>query len=111
MIGIQVVAILFALWMLYFTYLHFRRGEFTGFEFAFWVVLWVGLVCVVIFPGSVRFILETFSITRTFDLVVIIGIVILYAVSFRTYVIVKRLERKVEEAVRHESLQKLTNQK
>lgn len=110
MIGIQIAAILFALWMVYFTYLHFRRGEFRKIEFIFWQILWIGLIVVVLFPQSVNFLLETFSISRTFDLVVIVGIVILFGVTFRNYVIVKRIEKKVEDSVRRESLEKLSKQ-
>ena len=104
MIGIQIVALIFALWMIYFSYLHFRRKEFKIIEFLFWQILWLGLIVVVIFPKSVEFILKTFSINRTFDLVVIVGIVILYGVTFRTYVITKRIDKKVEKFIREESL-------
>jgi hypothetical protein len=104
MIGIQILAIIFALWMVYFSYLHFRRGEFKKIEFVLWQVLWVGLVVVVIFPASVKFILETFSINRTFDLVVIVGMVVLFGVTFRNYVLLKRTENKILELVRKESI-------
>jgi len=104
MIGIQIVAILFALWMTYFTFLHYRRHEFGKVEAVLWQVLWLGLVVVVIFPHSVQFVLNTFKISRTFDLIVIIGIVTLFGVTFRNYVIVKRTERKVEDLVRNDAL-------
>lgn len=103
MIGIQILAIIFALWMIYFSFLHFRRREFKILEFLFWQILWLGLIGVVIYPESVDFILRTFSISRTFDLVVIVGIIVLFGVSFRSYVIIRRLERKVEDFVRKES--------
>lgn len=105
MIGIQIVAIVFALWMVYFTFLHFRRKEFSVPEFMLWQLLWFGLVIVVVFPKSIRFLLTTFSISRTFDLVVIVGIVILFGVTFRNYVIIRRIEKRVEEFVRKEALQ------
>lgn len=110
MIGIQIAAILFALWMMYFSYLHYRRGEFRKTELLLWQLLWVGLLVVVIFPTSVKFILDTFSITRTFDLVVIVGIVVLFGITFRNYVIVKRIERKVEQSVRTQALGGLHDQ-
>lgn len=104
MIGLQIVAILFALWMVYFSYLHFRRGEFNRVEFALWQLIWLGLIFVVIFPASVKFILKTFSITRTFDLVVIVGMIILFGITFRNYVLLRRVERRLEDIVRKESL-------
>lgn len=107
MIGIQIVAILFALWMTYFTFLHFRRKEFGKIEAVMWQVLWIGLIVVVVFPHSVNFILKTFSISRTFDLIVIIGIVILFGITFRNYIILKRTERKVEDLVSTDALRQL----
>lgn len=111
MIGIQIVAIIFALWMIYFTFLHFRRKEFKRVEFLFWQILWIGLIIIVIFPKSVEFILKTFSITRTFDLVVIVGIVILFGITFRSYVVIRRLEKRVEEFTRKEALKNLETTK
>jgi hypothetical protein len=107
MIGLQIVAIIFALWMVYFSYLHFRRGEFTKVEFMLWQVVWLGLVIVVLFPKSVQFILTTFSISRTFDLVVVVGMMILFGITFRNYVIVRRIEKRTEDFVRNSALQKL----
>lgn len=104
MIGIQILAILFALWMMYFSYLHFRRKEFSLGEVLLWQVLWIGLVIVVIFPGSVSFLLRSFSISRTFDFVVIVGMVILYAVTFRNLVLLKRVDRRLEDLVRSNAI-------
>lgn len=104
MIGIQILAIIFALWMTYFTFLHYRRKEFNRFDAMLWQVLWLGLITVVIFPRSVTFLLRTFSITRTFDLVVIVGIMVMVGLTFRNYVIIKRLERRIEEDIRNEAL-------
>lgn len=107
MIGIQIVAIIFALWMIYFSFLHFRRKEFFLKEFFLWMILWIGLIVVVIFPESVKFILTTFSITRTFDLVVIVAIIVLMGITFRNYVIIRRLEKRIENFVREESLRQI----
>jgi len=107
MIGIQILAIIFALWMIYFSFLHFRRKEFSLKELVLWMILWIGLIVVVIFPKSIDFILKTFSITRTFDLVVIVAIVVAIGVTFRNYVIIRRLEKRIEDFVRKESLKEI----
>lgn len=104
MIGIQIVAIIFALFMMYFSYLHFRRREFRRVEFILWEILWLGLIGIVLFPHSVNFILSTFSINRTFDFVLVVGVVVLFGITFRNYVIIKRLTKKVEDFVRSEAL-------
>ena len=104
MIGLQFIAIIFALWMLYFSYLHYRRHEFTRTEFILWEVLWLGLTVVVILPHSVQFLLNAFSITRTFDFVVIVAIVVLFGITFRNYVLLKRLNNRLEHVVRQDRL-------
>ncbi|MFA4930457.1 MAG: DUF2304 domain-containing protein [Patescibacteria group bacterium] len=111
MIGLQIIAILFSFWMIYFSYLHFRRGEFKKTEFIFWQLLWVGLIVIVIFPKSVNFILKTFSITRTFDLVVVVAMIILFGVTFRNYVIVRRIEKRTEDFIRQSALEKIDQMK
>lgn len=107
MIGLQILAILFSLWMIYFSYLHFRRGEFKKIEFILWQLVWIGLVFIVVFPQSANFILKTFSITRTFDLVVVVAMIILFGVTFRNYVIVRRIEKRTEEFIRKSAIDKL----
>ncbi|MCB7264550.1 DUF2304 family protein [Bacteroides uniformis] len=62
--------------------------------------MWLGLVIVVLLPRSVQFILRAFSITRTFDLVVVVGIVILFGITFRNYVLLRRNGRRLEELTR-----------
>ncbi len=104
MIGIQIVAVFFALIMIYFSYLHFRRGEFRKIEFFFWLILWLGLIVVTVYPSSVSVFLEAFSITRAFDLVVVVGIVVVFGVTFRNYVIVRRMEKRIEDFTRNESI-------
>lgn len=100
MIGVQILALLFVIWMTYFSYLHYRRREFSLYEFLFWQIMWVGLTVIVLLPKSVNFVLKTFSISRTFDFVVIAGIVLLFGITFRNYVILKRTERKIEDLTR-----------
>ena len=92
--------------MIYFSYLHYRRHEFKRVEFILWEILWLGLIIVVVLPHSVQFILRAFSITRTFDLVVIVGVVILFGITFRNYVLLKRLMRRLEEYVRNDAMKR-----
>ncbi len=100
MIGIQVLAMLFVLWMTYFSFLHYRRGEFSLIEYLFWQLVWIGLGVIVIFPASIKIAIQTLGFSRAFDLLTVGGIVILFGVTFRNYVLLRRTERKVEDVVR-----------
>ena len=104
MIGVQILAILFVLWMTYFSFLHFRRKEFSLWEFAFWQVIWLGLAVIVLFPSTVNIVLEKLHIARAFDLLTIGGFIILFGATFRNYVIIRRADRRLESLVRQLTL-------
>ena len=106
MISVQILAILFVLWMTYFTFLHFRRKEFTFWEYAFWQAVWLGLAVVVIFPKSTSFITRTFGFYRALDFLTVGAIVILLGVTFRNYVLLRRLQRQLEDTIRKLALTK-----
>ncbi len=105
MIGIQVLAMLFVLWMTYFSFLHFRRGEFSFVEYAFWQIIWIGLALIVLFPKTVSVVIETLGISRAFDLLTVGGIVVLFGVTFRNYVLARRTDRRLEELARKITLE------
>lgn len=100
MIGVQILAILFVLWMTYFSFLHYRRKEFSFWEFAFWQIIWLGLAIIVLFPATVNFVLESLHIARAFDLLTIGGFILLFGATFRNYVIIRRADRRLESLVR-----------
>lgn len=100
MIAIQIITLFFVLWMTYFSFLHFRRGEFSFWEFAFWQIIWLGLAFVVFFPDTTNFFIQQLHFTRAFDLLTAAGILILFGATFRNYVIVRRTDKRMEELVR-----------
>lgn len=104
--AIQIIALLFVLWMTYFSFLHFRRHEFSLWEFTFWQIIWLGLAVVVLFPGPTEIVIEKLHFTRAFDLLTAGGILILFGASFRNYVIVRRTDRRLEELTRKIALRK-----
>ena len=111
MIGIQILTILFVLWMTYFSFLHFRRKEFSFWEFSFWQLIWIALAIIVLFPKTINFLLQTLNIARAFDLLTVGGIVILFGVTFRNYVLLRRSDKKIESLVRHIALQENKKEK
>lgn len=100
MIAIQIIALLFVVWMTYFSFLHFRRREFTLTEYAFWQIIWLGLAIIVIFPATTRIITRTLGFYRAFDFLTVGGIIILFGVTFRNYVLLRRNDRRLEELTR-----------
>ncbi|MFA5932971.1 MAG: DUF2304 domain-containing protein [Microgenomates group bacterium] len=106
-IALQLTAIVFALIMIYFAYLHFSRGELNGIEILSWVVIWMVTIVIVVFPELLAAFAKTFAISRVFDLMVIGGFIMVISVVYIAYVRTKRLEKKIEDYVREESLNKI----
>jgi len=99
-LGIQLLGLLFAIFMLYYTFLQYKRKQFTLKEFLFWILLWIIFLYITLFPTSLDFIVNTLSLTRPLDLFIIIGFMALIAMFFYTYVLVRINQRKLEQIVR-----------
>jgi hypothetical protein len=107
--GVQFIAIVFSLLMLYITYLHFKKGELSLIEEIIFSIIWIVAIVLMIFPESANFILKTFHIYRLLDLATIIGFIFLVAISFKNYLELKNLRKKIEKIVRNYSLQSCKN--
>jgi hypothetical protein len=106
-LGLQIIALVFALIMIYFAYLHYRRGEINGFEMLFWLIAWIGASVIVIFPEIFRVFSNTIAISRAFDLAVLGGFVLVIPLVYLSYVRTKKIEKKIEDFIRAESLKSL----
>jgi hypothetical protein len=99
-LGIQILGILFALFMVYFTYLHFKRKEFGSLEFRIWIVLWLGLIFITIFPNSLDFLIKNvLSLQRPLDFFIICGFLFLVFITFLNYSTTKKNKRNIEKIV------------
>ena len=99
--GIQIVGVLFALFMFYLTFLHQKRREFTAKEYLFWAVSWVVFLFLVLFPTSLDyFVKDLLNVDRRLDFFIIIGFMFLMGMIFHTYIIVRKTQNKIEKIVR-----------
>jgi hypothetical protein len=105
-IGLQVIALLFAFSMIYFAVLHYKRGEINGMEIGSWLLMWVFAIVVIVFPELLKNFASTFLVTRVFDLMVIAGFILVISMVASAYVRTKKLEKKLEDLVRREALKK-----
>lgn len=103
-LGLQVIAFVFALIMIYFAYLNFRRGEINILEIFCWFIAWIGAILVVVFPSIFGQFAEKIAISRAFDLAVIGGFILLTPIVYISYIKTKKLEKKLEQYVREEAL-------
>lgn len=100
MMALQLVSIFFGLYMLYWCFLIYKKRLIYIRELVFWAVIWMLFMVVVIFPESTRSILQTFKISRTMDLLMILTFVVLWFITFRNYIENKQLKKKLQDLVR-----------
>lgn len=105
-IGLQIIALLFAFSMVYFAVLHYKRGEINGTEIVSWLTMWTLAIIVIVFPELLRTFASTFLVTRVFDLMTIGGFVLVISMVSVAYIRTKKLEKKLEELVRKQALKK-----
>ena len=105
-IGVQIIGMLFGFFMMYYTFLHYKRKEFTFKEYGFWMLFWAVFVLLAIFPQVLDPVLETLNISRALDFFIITGFLFLIFVNIYTYTLVRKTQRKLEEAVRKTAFSK-----
>lgn len=106
-LGLQIIALVFALIMIYFAYLHYRRGDINGFEILFWLIAWIGAIFITLFPDIFRMFANTIAISRPLDLAILGGFILIIPLIYSAYIRSKRLEKKMEEFIRKEALDKI----
>jgi hypothetical protein len=105
MIGIQLVAIIFSLFMIYFATIHYRKGEINGMEMLLWTIVWIGALLIVTFPDIVRVFSRTFLISRIFDLMTMGGFILVISMTVKNYLTNRKIERKIEKMVRKDAIE------
>ncbi len=101
---LQFLGVAFALAMIYFALLNYRRRELSAAEIFFWFVIWVAAIIVVVFPDLLRVFSRTFLFARLFDLLVVGALLVVVVMVSKAYIATKRMERKLEKYVRKEAL-------
>ena len=86
--------------MLYYTYLHFKKKQFTAKEAGFWIILWLAFLGVTLFPQILDPIVSSLRLARTLDLFVILGFMFLIATIVYTYTIVRMNQKRIDDIVR-----------
>lgn len=107
MIAIQLIGIVIALAAIYLTYIYYKRQTLSKTECLFWVIIWLAFITVTLFPRLMAPLAGFLSLQRSMDLIMIIAFVVLFTLSFYSYVTNRRTSRQMEKLVREFSLQKI----
>lgn len=107
MTNIQLVALIFGFIMVYLTFLHYKRKEFSRYQLVLWEILWIGFVVTTLLPDRFNLITERLGITRALDLFSIVAFVIILFLTFHNYLAVTKLNKRLENKVREKTLESI----
>ena len=110
-IGMQLIGIVFSFSMIYFAVLHFKKGEISIIEILIWIFAWIFAIVATIFPDILKIFARTFLFARLFDMMVVGSILLVIAMTARTYLTTRKLENKIEKIVRDDAIRNATNKK
>lgn len=96
----QVVAILFALFMLYVVNIHRRKLRLTRLEVFFWYSAWILFMVIAIMPDLLTGIAGTLKFARVFDLLVVVALMVITVVVMSNYFMQRENTKKLEQVVR-----------
>ncbi len=109
-LGIQIIATLFAIFMLYIAFWHLKQRNLSKPEFIFWLLLWSAFIYFALFPKILDPILATLFVVRAMDLLMIIAFMILAFLGFQNHIEVKSLQRKIETLIRKQAFRNARGQ-
>lgn len=108
---LQVLGILYLLAMLYLTFLYYKRNQYSGRSFAFWVAVWAFGILLLLFPQTSSRLTQTLGVSRVIDFYLILGLMVFSIITFLSYTTVKRNETRIEDLVRKIALQEKKRRK
>ena len=105
-LGIQLLGTIFAVFMLYVTFLNQKRKEFSPREYGFWLAVWIVFIILTLFPQILSPIVKTLNLVRTMDLFIILGFMLIMGTTFHVYSKIKKMRTKIEKVVREIAIKK-----
>lgn len=99
-LGIQIISLLFAMYMVYMAFIHWKTKNINTYEFIFWLSLWVVFSGFALYPRLLDPILAKLFIARRLDLLMFVSFMILAYLGFQNHIGVKNLQKQVEQLVR-----------
>ncbi len=106
-LGIQVFGIVFGAFMLYMSFLQWKKRQFTLNEFLFWGSFAVAFSALSLFPDVINPITAALKLERKLDLFIILGFMFLIAATFYSYRIVRQTQKQLEDLVRQIALERV----
>jgi len=101
---IKVIIIVFILFVLWRTFIRFRKNDITSRELILWAVFWLLMAVVTLMPQRTDLVAQWLGVERGADLLVYLSIIVLFFVVFRIIVKLEKIDRDITMIVRNTAL-------
>lgn len=103
--ALQLFGIVFALFALSRAVLRYKDKSIKANELFFWSIIWIGVIVIALFPGIFVALSSFFGIGRGVDILLYIGMILLFYLLFRIYVKFEAQQKEITALVREVALQ------
>jgi hypothetical protein len=104
MIALQVMSVIFGLFMMYVARIHWVKQHIGVHEFSLWLSIWFVFIFIAIFPQTVGDIAQTLHVGSVFNLLVILALMLLVYLTFNNRIAYQKLEKKLEKVIRKNAI-------
>jgi hypothetical protein len=106
-IGVQIIGIIFGLFMVYLSFLHYKRKEFNKLQFLIWEIIWICFLFIAFFPNIISGVTKKLGFIRVMDFLTITGFIFIALLTFYNYSSLNKIKKSLEQKVRKEALSDL----
>lgn len=99
-VGVQIIVSAFGLLMLYNLFIHWKKKAIGNRGATVWLILWIGLIWVTLFPKSLEPLIKELFFVRLFDFVTVGALVVLTYVIFENHIRINKMQQQIEKLVR-----------
>lgn len=103
----QLIAVLFALFMIYVIRVKSLKYRLSMLESVGWYILWITFVILAIFPDLLLGVVDTLHFGRVFDLLIVGAFMILTTLLVFVYFKIKELDQRLEKFVRDDAMKQV----
>jgi hypothetical protein len=108
----QIIVPVICLGFIWFSFKNFRSSEITIWTFVFWMIFWVFILLIALFPDQITdFIANVLGFKSNINALIFLALGILFFMNFRLIQIINKLERRITELIRSDALEKASKEK
>ncbi|MGD9129819.1 MAG: DUF2304 domain-containing protein [Candidatus Woesebacteria bacterium] len=102
----QIIAICFAIFMMYVVRINQKRLKFKLIESSFWYSTWLVFIVIALFPNLLKGITNVLHFARVFDLLIVIALMIITTIVIINFFTQRKNQKKLEDFIRQEAIKK-----